>query len=76
MPSATRVSKEKLNILDRVFSTKFVVFPEVTEVTKVTKVGGMSDYQTPQKEDEVDRSLDERGDLNDGENVAPTSQLF
>ena len=36
----------------------------------------MSDYQTRQKEDEVDKSLDEEDDLNDRENVAPTSRLF
>ena len=39
-PSAPLVSKEKRTILNRVFSTKFVVFLEVTEVTKVTEVGG------------------------------------
>ena len=28
----------------------------------------MSDYQTPQKEDEVEKNLDEEDDLNDREN--------
>jgi hypothetical protein len=36
----------------------------------------MSDYQTPQKDGEVEKSLDEEEDLNDRENVAPTSRLF
>jgi hypothetical protein len=36
----------------------------------------MSDYQTPHKDGEVEKSLDEEGDLNDRENVAPTSRLF
>ena len=36
----------------------------------------MSDYQTPQKDGEVEKSLDEEDDLNDRENVAPTSRLF
>ena len=36
----------------------------------------MSDYQTPRKEDEVEKSLDEEDDLNDRENAAPTSRLF
>ena len=35
----------------------------------------MSDYQTPRKE-EAETSLDEEDDLNDRENVAPTSRLF
>jgi len=36
----------------------------------------MGDYQTPQKDGEVDKSLDEEDDWNDRENVAPTSRLF
>jgi hypothetical protein len=36
----------------------------------------MSDYQTPRKEDEAEKSLDDEDDLNDRENVAPTSRLF
>tara|TARA_B100001094_G_scaffold183748_1_gene178037 strand:+ start:73 stop:249 length:177 start_codon:yes stop_codon:yes gene_type:complete len=36
----------------------------------------MSDYQTPHKDGEVEKSLDEEDDLNDRENVAPTSRLF
>ena len=36
----------------------------------------MSDYQTPRKEDESEKSLDEEDDLDDRENVAPTSRLF
>jgi hypothetical protein len=36
----------------------------------------MSDYQTPHKDGEVDKSLDEEDDLDDRENVAPTSRLF
>ena len=36
----------------------------------------MSDYQTPQKDGEVEKSLDEEDDLNDRVNVAPTSRLF
>jgi len=35
-----RVSKEKINLLNRVFPHK-VIFPELTEVTKVTEVGGI-----------------------------------
>ena len=36
----------------------------------------MSDYQTPHKDGEVDKSVDEEDDLDDRENVAPTSRLF
>ena len=36
----------------------------------------MSDYQTPHKDGEVEKSFDEEDDLNDRENVAPTSRLF
>jgi hypothetical protein len=36
----------------------------------------MSDYQTPHKDGEVEKSSDEEDDLNDRENVAPTSRLF
>ena len=30
----------------------------------------MSDYQTPRKEDEAEKSLDEEDDLNDRENLS------
>ena len=36
----------------------------------------MSDYQTPQKEDEVDKSLDERDDLNDRDNAVEFHALM
>ena len=36
----------------------------------------MSDYQTPQKEDEVDKSLDEEDDLNDRENAVEFHALM
>ena len=36
----------------------------------------MSDYQTPHMDGEVDKSLDEEDDLNDKEDVAPTSGFF
>ena len=74
-PSATLVSKEIETTFRSSFFPKSRKVPEVADLS-ISCGWGMSDYQTPQKDGEVDKSLDEEDDLNDREKVAPTSRLF